>query len=228
MYKKNGLGALATRGNRRRSAVCSCFLYRHLHHHRATMGAGVKSASGIHLKEMCLILAIIALAFGLATGMLMGAFYAPPIMFLLLVILACALENNWYPLLAGAYRRSLCVLTKSAVLCACTDPQLANDAMLRGGRYNVDGAQVSFIDFLHADILSLSSAKDVGNFITSCFVVSGFGLILVLAHASVISVKAMALGLVGGIFVYGTIGSTYWIFKFDISYHLNIESWDLY
>jgi len=50
-----------------------------------------------------------------------------------------------------------------------------------------------------------SGAVEAGYFITSFLVVSGFGIILVMAHASLISVSAMVLSLFGGAITYATI-----------------------
>ena len=57
------------------------------------------------------------------------------------------------------------------------------------------------------DILSMDSdgGSDLGYFLTSCFIVSGFGLVGVMAHVNVIQVPAMVLSLLSGLCVYGTI-----------------------
>jgi hypothetical protein len=46
---------------------------------------------------------------------------------------------------------------------------------------------------------------EIGYFMTSCFIVSGFGLPFVLNHASIITDHAMYLSLVGGGLIYITI-----------------------
>ncbi|KAI9365440.1 vacuolar protein sorting 55 [Zopfochytrium polystomum] len=46
---------------------------------------------------------------------------------------------------------------------------------------------------------------ETGYFVTSFFVVSGFAIPFVLAHASLISVPAMYMSLIGGILIYLTI-----------------------
>ncbi|GAB5587554.1 Vacuolar protein sorting-associated protein 55 [Umbelopsis nana] len=50
-----------------------------------------------------------------------------------------------------------------------------------------------------------SGAIDAGEFITGIFIVTGFCLPLVLAHAEVITIPAMVMSIIGGILVYGTI-----------------------
>jgi hypothetical protein len=81
---------------------------------------------------------IVLLAFGFALG-------------ILLLILSCALYQNWYPML-------------------------------------------TLIPFFLSTLPSLSK-EDIGYFFTSVFVVSGFGLVLVLNHALVISSSALGLAL---------------------------------
>ncbi|CAO3640101.1 unnamed protein product [Cunninghamella echinulata] len=50
-----------------------------------------------------------------------------------------------------------------------------------------------------------SGVVDAGHFITGMFIVTGFCLPFVLAHAEVITVPAMIMSICGGILVYGTI-----------------------
>ncbi|KAI7879256.1 hypothetical protein K492DRAFT_208394 [Lichtheimia hyalospora FSU 10163] len=50
-----------------------------------------------------------------------------------------------------------------------------------------------------------SGIIDAGHFITGMFIVTGFCLPLVLAHAEVITIPAMVMSIAGGILVYGTI-----------------------
>ncbi|KAJ1985001.1 Vacuolar protein sorting-associated protein 55 [Dimargaris cristalligena] len=54
---------------------------------------------------------------------------------------------------------------------------------------------------------------DIGRFITSMFIVSGFGLPLVLAHAEVITHAAMVMSISGGLLVYGSIISYIYMFS---------------
>ncbi|KAG8886720.1 Vacuolar protein sorting-associated protein 55 [Tulasnella sp. 332] len=58
-----------------------------------------------------------------------------------------------------------------------------------------------------------SAAVDLGQFITSCIVVTGFALPLVLAHAGVIRHAASVMSIIGGGLVYGTILSYSAVFK---------------
>ncbi|THH33842.1 hypothetical protein EUX98_g251 [Antrodiella citrinella] len=50
-----------------------------------------------------------------------------------------------------------------------------------------------------------SGPVDLGRFITSTIVVTGFALPLVLAHSEIIKPAACAMSIVGGALVYGTI-----------------------
>lgn len=110
---------------------------------------------------------IVGLAFVLACGFL-------------LVILSCALYNNWYPLL----------VVTTYVLAPFPNFMCARCA--GGGD-----------DLMIAD--SSSGFQDAGRFLTSIFIVTGFGLPLVLAHAGTIGIPAMILSIAGGLLVYGTI-----------------------
>ncbi|KAJ1910381.1 Vacuolar protein sorting-associated protein 55 [Tieghemiomyces parasiticus] len=95
----------------------------------------------------------------------------------LLAILSCALYGNWWPLIV--------------VFTYCLAP--APNAIF---------GRIRSSDPL-AD--SSSGAADIGRFITSMFIISGFGLPLVLAHADVITHAAMVMSIAGGLLVYGSI-----------------------
>ncbi|KAJ2001895.1 Vacuolar protein sorting-associated protein 55 [Coemansia thaxteri] len=95
----------------------------------------------------------------------------------LLSILSCALYGNWWPVVV--------VLTYAVA-------PIPNAVF---GRY------VS-TDPL-ADVSS--SVADLGRFLTSVLIVSGFGLPVVLAHSGIITAAAMAMSVCGGVLVYGTI-----------------------
>ncbi|KAI8898172.1 vacuolar protein sorting 55 [Globomyces pollinis-pini] len=109
---------------------------------------------------------IIGLAFFLATGVL-------------LVILSCALDNNWLPLLV--------------VLTYLIAP-LPNIVCKR-----IAGMDDYFHDEPHKGVL------ETGYFLTSFFIVSGFGLPLVLHHANILTQHATILSLIGGLLIYTTI-----------------------
>ena len=94
------------------------------------------------------------------------------------VILSCALYGNWLPLLV--------------VLTYLIAP-IPNSFCKRLAR-NSDL-------FQEED----NSIREVGYFITSFFVVSGFGLPLVLYHGNLIEFGAMMLSLSGGVMIYGTV-----------------------
>ncbi|CEG67444.1 Putative Histone H3 (Lys9) methyltransferase SUV39H1/Clr4 [Rhizopus microsporus] len=96
----------------------------------------------------------------------------------LLVILSCALYYNWWPLLVVA--TYILAPLPNAICGKCSGEDDLTTA------YN-------------------SGMIDAGHFITGMFIVSGFCLPLVLAHAEVITVPAMIMSIAGGILVYGTI-----------------------
>ncbi|QRW27623.1 vacuolar protein sorting 55 superfamily protein [Rhizoctonia solani] len=114
---------------------------------------------------------VILLAFVLAVGFL-------------LIILSCALWNNWLPLLRYY---SSCPLP-NAIFSHC-------------------GSE----DFTDYD--GNNAAVDIGRFLTSIIVITAFALPLVLAHADVIKPTACGMAIVGGALVYGTILSYTAVFK---------------
>ncbi|KAI7904009.1 vacuolar protein sorting 55 [Cokeromyces recurvatus] len=97
----------------------------------------------------------------------------------LLVILSCALYYNWWPLLVVA---TYILAPLPNALCT----RCAGEDDVMSGYYN-------------------SGIIDAGHFITGIFIVTGFCLPLVLAHAEVITVPAMIMSIAGGLLVYGTI-----------------------
>ncbi|KAI7868363.1 vacuolar protein sorting 55 [Spinellus fusiger] len=109
---------------------------------------------------------IIALAFSLAIGFL-------------LVILSCALENNWWPLFVVA------------IFVLAPVPN-----MLCTNSYN--GFNLGFDD-------EGVDGTDIAHFITGMFVVSGFCLPLVLFHGAVITMSSTIMSICGSMMVYSTI-----------------------
>uniref|UniRef100_A0A8H7Y589 Vacuolar protein sorting 55 n=1 Tax=Psilocybe cubensis TaxID=181762 RepID=A0A8H7Y589_PSICU len=109
---------------------------------------------------------VILLSFVLAVGFL-------------LIILSCALWQNWLPLLVAL----------TFVL-----------APLPNALFSHCGS-----DELSSSYESSAPAVDLGRFITSIFVVTGFALPIVLAHSNVIDPKACAMSITGGGLVYATI-----------------------
>ncbi|KAG2201507.1 hypothetical protein INT46_007780 [Mucor plumbeus] len=96
----------------------------------------------------------------------------------LLVILSCALYYNWWPLLVVA--TYILAPLPNALCGRCSgEDDIMSD-------YN-------------------SGVIDAGHFITGMFIVTGFCLPFVLAHAEVITVPAMVMSISGGVLVYGTI-----------------------
>ena len=108
---------------------------------------------------------IIALAFLLSSGMLSA-------------ILACALGNNWLPLIGV-----LTMVFAPFPNIICTRAAESSEYMGEDNRGLVDA----------------------GYFITSFFVVSGVALPIVLSHAGIISTLALILSVSGGVLIYLTI-----------------------
>lgn len=145
--------------------------------------------------------AVIFLSFMLAVGFL-------------LIILSCALWNNWLPLLVGEQhpRSSSWVLrwltvnaSRSAALTFVLAP-LPNALF----------AHCTPDDFISSQDYDASSpAVDLGRFITSCIVITGFGLPLILQHAEIIKPVASYMSIGGGACVYGTILAYSSVFKQD-------------
>jgi len=94
----------------------------------------------------------------------------------LLIILSCALESNWWSLFV--------------VLIYAVAPIP-----------NIICSNLSYYEDFSDD----SSSNEVGYFFTSIFVVSGFGIPVVLTHLGVITSTSATLSVVGGLMVYGTI-----------------------
>jgi len=91
-------------------------------------------------------------------------------------ILACVIWGNWLPIF---------------VIIAYFLAPLPN---LMCSRCGTDPLDVSGRNF-----------KDLGFFLTGALVISGFGLPAVLAHAQLIQIPALLLGIGGGIIVYASI-----------------------
>ncbi|KAG8967945.1 Vacuolar protein sorting-associated protein 55 [Tulasnella sp. 419] len=106
----------------------------------------------------------------------------------LLIILSCALWSNWLPLLVAL--TFVIAPLPNAIFAHCGGDDLSSE---------YEG----------------NPAVDVGRFITSIIVVTGFALPLVLAHAEVIKPTASVMSIVGGGLVYGTILAYSQVFKQD-------------
>lgn len=112
---------------------------------------------------------------GMKTIIVLAFFLASGI---LSVILSCAIYGNWLPLIV--------VLT---YLIAPIPNSLCKRLSRNSDLFQDDD---TFI-------------REVGYFITAFFVVSGFGLPLVLYHGNLIEFGAMMLSLSGGVMIYGTV-----------------------
>ncbi|KAH7362995.1 vacuolar protein sorting-associated protein [Plectosphaerella cucumerina] len=110
---------------------------------------------------------IIALSFVLAVGFL-------------LVILSCALWNNYHPLLVVA--TYILAPVPNWIASRCSNPD----------------------DFVES---SGGAVLDLGRFCTAFLVVMGIALPVVLSHAGLINVTAMVMSVAGGLLIYGTIVS---------------------
>ncbi|KAF9482779.1 vacuolar protein sorting 55 [Pholiota conissans] len=108
---------------------------------------------------------VILLSFVLAVGFL-------------LIILSCALWQNWLPLLVAL--TFVLAPLPNALFSHCGGDELSS---------GYEG----------------SAPVDLGRFITAIFVVTGFSLPIVLAHSHVIDAKACAMSIAGGGLVYATI-----------------------
>ncbi|KDQ18439.1 hypothetical protein BOTBODRAFT_52460 [Botryobasidium botryosum FD-172 SS1] len=106
----------------------------------------------------------------------------------LLIILSCALWQNWLPLIVAL--TFVLAPLPNAIFSHCGNSD----------------------DFGSSDT---NPAADFGRFLTSCVVITGFALPLVLAHAEVIHPTASAMSIVGGGLVYGTILAYSAVFKTD-------------
>jgi hypothetical protein len=151
------------------------------------MAAGLKSVLKLDRLNFTTIsnslVAVILLSFVLAVGFL-------------LIILSCALWQNWLPLLVGAQQLAL----DNLFTCSCLD--LFHTALT----FVLAPLPNALFSHCGGDDFSTSSyegnpAVDLGRFITSCVVVTGFALPIVLAHAEVIRVPASIMSIIGGGYV---------------------------
>jgi len=106
----------------------------------------------------------------------------------LLIILSCALWANWLPLLVAL--TFVLAPLPNALFSHCGSDEFSEDG---------------------------SGPLDLGRFITSGVVVTGFALPLVLAHSDIIRPAACAMSIIGGGLVYGTILAYSAAFKQDDS-----------
>ncbi|ORY85464.1 vacuolar protein sorting protein 55 [Protomyces lactucae-debilis] len=114
---------------------------------------------------------IIVLSFVLACGFL-------------LVILSCALWDNWYPLFVVA--TYLCAPLPNAIAAKVAE----SDAFGGGGGYGDEGS---------------SAAVDFGKFLTGILLVTGMALPVMLYHTGEINQAAMIMSICGGGLIYGSI-----------------------
>ncbi|KAK0459780.1 vacuolar protein sorting 55 [Desarmillaria tabescens] len=109
----------------------------------------------------------------------------------LLIILSCALWHNWLPLLVAL--TFVLAPLPNAVFSHCGSDDFSS-------QYEGGGGPI-----------------DLGRFITSLVVVTGFALPVVLAHSDVITKSACVMSIIGGGLVYGTILAYSAAFKQDES-----------
>ncbi|KAG6909695.1 hypothetical protein DXG01_015896 [Tephrocybe rancida] len=93
----------------------------------------------------------------------------------LMIILSCALWHNWLPLIVAL--TFVVAPLPNAVFAHCGSDDYGES----------------------------SGPVDLGRFLTSIIVVSGFALPIILAHSEVINPKACVMSIIGGGLVYGTI-----------------------
>ncbi|KIK57800.1 hypothetical protein GYMLUDRAFT_748529 [Collybiopsis luxurians FD-317 M1] len=108
----------------------------------------------------------------------------------LLIILSCALWSNWLPLLVAI--TFVIAPLPNALFSHCGSDDFS-------GSYEPTGA------------------VDLGRFLTSLIVVTGFAFPIVLTHSGVINTSACVMSIVGGGLVYGTILAYSQAFKQDES-----------
>jgi len=106
----------------------------------------------------------------------------------LLIILSCALWSNWLPLLVAL--TFVLAPLPNALFASCGGDEFSAE---------YEG----------------SGRSDLGRFLTSTIVVTGFAFPLVLAHSEVIRPGACAMSIAGGALVYGTILAYSAAFKQD-------------
>ncbi len=136
----------------------------------------------------------------------------------LLLILSCALWNNWLPILVG-----MCLhddKTSSGSLFSCSSRSISahlGPALIFFSApfpNALAAAGVRSSDF-SAEYDNSSPIIDFGRFMTSIMVVTGFALPIVLAHAQVIHPVASVMSIAGGGLVYGAITAYSAVFKQD-------------
>lgn len=108
----------------------------------------------------------------------------------LLIILSCALFANWLPLLVAL--TFVLAPLPNALFSHCHSDDFSSE--------------------------DSSGAIDLGRFITSVVVVTGFALPIVLAHSGVIHGTACVMSIVGGGLVYGTILAYTAVFRQESDY----------
>jgi len=94
----------------------------------------------------------------------------------LMIILSCALWANWMPLLVAL--TFVLAPLPNALFSQCGSDEFSGEG---------------------------SGPADLGRFITSIVVVTGFALPIVLAHSEIIRPGACVMSIIGGALVYGTI-----------------------
>ncbi|KIK47064.1 hypothetical protein CY34DRAFT_74802, partial [Suillus luteus UH-Slu-Lm8-n1] len=109
----------------------------------------------------------------------------------LLIILSCALWANWLPLLVAL--TFVLAPLPNALFAHCGGDEFSSS----------DGT---------------SGAVDLGRFLTSIVVVTGFALPVVLTHSEVVKPGACAMSIIGGGLVYGTILAYSAAFRQDDEY----------
>ncbi|KAG2157120.1 vacuolar protein sorting 55 protein [Suillus clintonianus] len=126
---------------------------------------------------------VILLSFVLAVGFL-------------LIILSCALWANWLPLLVGAY--GLRVLSAGILI-----QVLSALTFVLAPLPNALFAHCGGDEFSSSE--GATGPVDLGRFLTSIVVVTGFALPVVLTHSEVVKPGACVMSIIGGGLVYGTI-----------------------
>lgn len=150
------------------------------------MAAGLRSklsaALSLIMPPSNAALAVILLSFVLAVGFL-------------LIILSCALWQNWLPLLVGP---SVLVFPPIQITLNSIVHRLITSALtfVLAPLPNAVFSHCGGDEF--GSSYESSPAVDFGRFLTAIFVVTGFALPIVLAHSDVINSKACVMSIAGG------------------------------
>lgn len=111
----------------------------------------------------------------------------------LLILLSCALYNNWLPLWV------------IAIFLVAPLPNIILSS--------IQSSRDDFLTFSNDRGNTPSSLEEAAKFITGLLIVSGISLPLTLYHTNLIDFGSMVMSMVGGLIVYGDISVFIWFFS---------------